>query len=142
MSSEYDDIIHLPRHASANRPQMSIENRAAQLSPFAALTGHDVAVKETARLTDEKTELSEGMIAELDMKLGILIDGIAEQPEVLVTYFVPDGKKTGGAYVEARGTMKRIDEYDRVLVLQNGQKIPISDIIDIRSELFATIMQW
>jgi len=142
MSSEYDDIIHLPHHVSTNRPQMSIENRAAQFSPFAALTGHDAAVKETARLTDEKIELSEGMIAALDMKLGILIDVIAEQPEVLVTYFVPDTKKKGGAYVEARGNMKRIDEYDRVLVLQNGQKIPISDIIDIKSELFATIMQW
>ena len=140
MSEPYDDIIGLPHHVSTKHPQMSIGNRAAQFSPFAALTGHDDAVKETARLTDERIELGESMIAELDIKLHILADAIADQPGVSVTYFRPDDKKTGGAYVTAAGALKKIDEYERALVFVDGRKIPIADVLDMECKLFKSLM--
>lgn len=109
----YDDIIDLPRHVSTTRPQMSRENRAAQFSPFAALTGYDAAIRETARLTDEKIELGEGAVADLDMKLGMLADLIDDHPEIAMIYFRPDEKKSGGSYVTVAGALKKIDEYER-----------------------------
>ncbi len=136
MSGQYDDIINLPHHVSSTRPQMSRENRAAQFSPFAALTGHDAAVLETARLTDQRIELAEGTIAELDMKLNMLAEMIDSRPEVTVTYFRPDAKKDGGAYVTVTGAVKRIDDYEHAIVLMTGEAIKIPDILDIESELF------
>lgn len=136
----YDDIIDQPRHVSTTRPQMSRENRAAQFSPFAALTGYDAAIRETARLTDEKIELGEGAVADLDMKLGILADLIDDLPEIAVTYFQPDEKKSGGSYVTATGTLKKIDEYERAIVLTEGEKILIEDILDIKGEMFAGVI--
>jgi hypothetical protein len=133
---KYDDIIGLPHHVSATRPQMSRANRAAQFSPFAALTGYDAAVMETARLTERKTELSEEAIAELDMKLNMLADMIDSQPQITVTHFVPDTKKDGGSYIATTGTIKRIDGYERVVVMASGEKIEISNILNIDSEIF------
>ena len=137
MSEPYNDIINLPHHVSATRPQMAIANRAAQFSPFAALTGYDSAIKETARLTSERVELSESDIAVLDMKFQILKDSLADYPEVDVTYFKPDEKKKGGAYVSSSGTLKRIDDFEHAVIFMDGSKIPIHDIIDIACELFA-----
>lgn len=136
----YEDIINLPHHVSKTRPQMSMLDRAAQFSPFAALTGYDAAIKETGRLTDEKIELDEGAKAALDMKQAYLIEMIDEQPEISVTYFVPDAKKSGGAYVTVTGNLKRFDEYERLLILTNGKKIPMGDIADIESDLFRGIL--
>lgn len=136
MMNNYDDIINLPHHVSATRPQMSMIDRAAQFSPFAALTGYDAAIKETGRLTDERIEIDEDTKASLDMKQAYLMEIIDEQPEISVTYFLPDTKKSGGAYVTVTGNLKRFDEYERLLILTNGKKIPMDDIADIESDLF------
>ena len=132
----YEDIINLPHHVSKTRPQMSMLDRAAQFSPFAALTGYDAAIKETGRLTDEKIEMDEDRKAVLDMKQAYLIEMIDEQPEIYITYFLPDAKKSGGAYVTVTGNLKRFDEYERLLILTDGKKIPMDDIADIESDLF------
>ena len=132
----YEDIISLPHHVSKTRPQMSMMDRAAQFSPFAAHTGYDAAIKETGRLTDEKIEMDEDRKAALDMKQAYLIEMIDEQPEISITYFLPDTKKSGGAYVTVTGNLKRFDEYERLLILTDGKKIPMDDIADIESDLF------
>ena len=136
----YDDIIHLPHHVSKTRPQMSLEDRAAQFSPFAALTGYDAAILETGRLTEDKLELGEETRAILDRKQTYLAEIIASRPEVTVTYFVPDEKKSGGAYSTVTGFLKRIDEYERVLVLTDGRKIQLDAIFDIESDEFENIL--
>ena len=99
MSGPYDDIINLPHPTSTKHPRMPMSDRAAIFSPFAALTGHAAAIQETARLTDQRIELDEDTKAELDRKQKILMDYIADQPEVTITWFCPDEKKSGGAYV-------------------------------------------
>lgn len=132
----YEDILNLPHHVSKTRPQMSMLDRAAQFSPFAALTGYDDAIKKTGRLTDEKIEMDEDRKAALDMKQAYLIEMIDEQPEISITYFLPDAKKSGGAYVTVTGNLKRFDEYERLLILTDGKKIPMDDIADIESDLF------
>ena len=140
MRDQYEDIIHLPHHVSKTRPQMSMQDRAAQFSPFAALTGYDAAISETVRLTDERTDLGEETKAMLDMKQQYLLEVISDQPEITVTYFVPDEKKAGGAYVTVTGNLKRIDEYERLLILTNGKKIPMDEIVDIESDIFKGII--
>lgn len=137
--SAYEDIIHLPHHVSRTRPQMPMSDRAAQFSPFAALTGYDDAIRETGRLTDERIELGEEEKAVLDRKQQYLTDIIADQPEIVVTYFVPDEKKTGGAYITATGALKRIDAVERVLILTDGKRICLDDIADLKSECFRDI---
>ena len=128
----YADIIDLPHHVSKRHPQMPMEKRAAQFSPFAAMVGHDAAIRETARLTEEQLDLSEDEKAVIDGKLQMIQAHIKEQPEVTVTYFQPDEKKSGGAYVTVTGPVKKIDEQGRLLILQNETVIHISDIIDIQ----------
>ena len=136
----YDDIIHLPHHVSKTRPQMSMEDRAAQFSPFAALTGYDAAILETGRLTEDKLELGEETQASLDRKQRYLAEIIDTKPEITVTYFVPDEKKSGGSYSTVTGFLKRIDEYERVLMLTDGRKIQLDAILDIESEEFENIL--
>lgn len=131
MQNNYDDIIDLPHHVSAIRPQMSMMDRAAQFSPFAALTGYDAAIKETARLTDQKIDLDDYEKEEINDKIQLITEHLGEDFEVVITYFQPDSRKAGGAYVDAVGIVKKIDEYDRVIILQDGKKIPIDDILDI-----------
>ena len=140
MSGAYDDIIHLPHHVSATRPHMSLENRAAQFTPFKALTGYDDAIEETGRLTGERIELAEGAIEALDMKLAMLADLMDEHPHIAVTYFRPDEKKQGGAYATATGAVKKIDEVERAIVMMNGEKIALADVLDIGSEIFEAIL--
>jgi len=132
----YDDIINLPHPTSAKHPRMSAIDRAAQFSPFAALTGYDAAVKETARLTDQRIELDEYAKAALDERLRIVQDNICEHPEVTVTFFLPDERKTGGAYVDHTGNVKKVDVYQNCLVMKDGAEIPIYEIVDLQSELF------
>ena len=136
---QYDDIINLPHHVSATRPRMSMIDRAAQFSPFAALTGYDAAIKETGRLTDERIELSEESRAVLGRKQQLLLDNLADHPEVSVTFFVPDERKAGGAYVTVTGRVKKVDEFGRLLVLTDGTKIPLDEILDMESELFRSL---
>lgn len=130
MTGKYDDIIGLPHHVSAAHSHMSIHDRAAQFMPFRALTGYGDAVQETARLTDEKAELTEDQKALLDVKLQRLADRIASQPQMTLTYFQPDKAKAGGAYVRVTGRLKRID--GGTLVLTGEERIKIGDIVDIQ----------
>lgn len=136
MTGPYDDIINLPHHVSATRPQMPRENRAAQFSPFAALTGHNDAILETARLTDRKIELNEDSIATLNLKLRVLADKVNEHPEISVTHFQPDELKDGGAYVTTIGKVKKIDDYECAIILMSGESVPYADILDIECHLF------
>ena len=132
MRGPYDDIIDLPHPTSERHPRMPMVNRAAQFSPFSALTGYDAAVKETARLTDAKVELTEEEKSILDAKLQMLADRLASQPTAEFTYFKPDKKKAGGAYLTVRGEVKKRDGIAGDIVLTDGQRIPIEDILDIQ----------
>ena len=136
---KYDDIIGLPHHVSATRPRMSMIDRAAQFSPFQALTGYGAAIQETGRLTDRKIKLSEDERIVLDMKQQILLDNIRERPDVSITYFIPDERKDGGSYVTVTGNVKKIDDYQRLLILTDRAQIPLDEIVDIESELFNNI---
>ena len=128
-TNPYADIIDLPHHVSKRHPQMSMEKRATQFSPFAAMVGHDAAVLETARFTEEQMELTEDEKAIIDGKLQTIQAHIKEQPEITVTYFQPDEKKSGGAYVTVTGFAKRIDGVEQLLIMKNGVEIPIEKII-------------
>ncbi len=130
--TDYDDILHHPHHVSDRHPQMSMIDRAAQFSPFAALTGYDAVVKESARLTDRKIELSEDEKTLLDERLRLLTDVLPQQLEAEFTYFLPDSRKEGGAYVTVTGRLKRVDELRRVILLVDGTEIHIDDILDIQ----------
>ena len=131
----YDDIINLPHYESKTHPRMSMHQSAAQFSPFAAVTGHDAAVKETERLTDKQIDLDERQKVELDEKLRIISEHLGQNPEVKITYFEPDQKKDGGAYITVSGFIKKIDVYEKKIVLQDGQKIEINQIYDISSDV-------
>ena len=132
----YDDIIHLPHPEPTTRPRMAMENRATQFSPFAALTGYDDATREEARLVDIKQELSEDMKDMLDAKLAIIEQHIKEQPEISVTYFQPDEKKTGGRYKTVSGKVKNLDGVKHAIILADATRIPIDDIRLIEGDLF------
>lgn len=130
---KYDDIIDLPRHISKTHPQMPTADRAAQFAPFAALTGHGEAVKETARLTKERIELDENCKAAINRQLQGLKEQPDREPAVSITYFVPDVKKSGGDYVTVTGCVKRIDENKRQVILTDGTRIPVDEIIEIET---------
>jgi hypothetical protein len=117
---------------------MSRIDRAAQFAPFAALTGHDDAIKETARLTDERIELGESTLAILNDKIQIILDNLDIEPEVTVTYFKPDNKKSGGAYIDHTGVVKRIDDFEKTVFFTDKVIIPIEDIIDIQGTVFSS----
>lgn len=139
MKDLYEDIINLPHHVSKTRPQMSMIDRAAQFSPFAALTGYDAAIKETGRLADEKIEMDEEALNILNMKFQLLVDSLADEPEITFTYFKPDERKAGGAYIDATGKVKKVDDFERLIVMQNGTKMPMDDILNIEGEIFASL---
>ena len=130
-SGAYDDIIDLPHHVSTTRPQMSRLDRAAQFAPFAALTGYGAAIKETARLTDERVELGEYELMELNAGIHMLMERIEEHPQVEITYFKPDERKDGGAYLTVKSRAKRLNEYERFILLDDGTEIPFDDIYKI-----------
>lgn len=130
-NQRYDDIINLPHHVSSKRPQMPILERAAQFLPFSALTGYEDAVKETARLTDTRIELEESEKDLLNTKLHVLLDNLATEPKVKITYFLPDGRKSGGKYVSKMGAVKKIDLYNRQIKLEDETVIPFDDIFAI-----------
>ncbi len=130
MNGNYDDIIHLSRPVSEKQARMSIHDRAAQFSPFAALVGYDAAIAETARLTDFRIELEEGEKAALNEKLRLLMESVKGCPKVKVTWFLPDERKSGGAYVCSCDRVKKVDPYRELLVL-NGQEIPFASIYEL-----------
>ena len=136
MTGEYDDIIRMPHYTSAKRPRMSLADRAAQFSPFAALTGFDAAIAETGRLTEQRLALEEFPKNMLDQKQQYLAELLPLQPEITVTYFLPDDRKSGGSYNQAVGHLKKIDPYQRILIMTDGRCIPLDDITDIDSDVF------
>lgn len=136
LDSKYDDIINLPHFVSKKYPQMSIHDRAAQFSPFAALTGYDDLVKETARITYQKIDLDEYVLDELNEKLCFLKKNLSERVEVKITYFQEDLKKSGGRYLEKQGIIKKIDEFKGCVIFEDGVIIPICNICEIECGLF------
>lgn len=133
---KYDDIINLPHHTSPVRPRMAMTDRAAQFSPFAALTGYEAAVKEAARLTERRIELDEYEKEALDERLQLLQAHLTEHPEVRITYFKPDERKDGGAYLSVEGSIKKIDRCERMIIMTDGKKIPVDEITEIEGEIF------
>ena len=132
MNNRYDEIMELPHHVSKTRPQMPMSDRAAQFAPFAALTGYDSAIKETGRLTDERIELDEEALTALDRKYQLLIEALDDAPEVTIIYFQPDERKAGGQYVSATGTVKKVDTFGRRILLQDGTRISLDSVYDLR----------
>lgn len=128
---KYDDIINMPHHVSSTRARMSAIDRAAQFSPFAALTGYEGAIIETGRLTDERIQLDEDSKALLNEKLQLAAENLNENMEFSVSYFQPDEKKAGGSYITVTGNIKKIAEYERTVVFANGVVVPIDEIVEI-----------
>ena len=130
----YADIIYKQHHVSKKHPPMSMEDRAAQFSPFAALTGYEAAVKETARLTDDREELDEDEKTRLNAQLQKISARLQEQPEVMVTYFAPDERKTGGARQTYRGRLRKIDRNRKMLIMVDQTELPIENLLNIECE--------
>lgn len=135
----YEDIVDLPHHVSRKHPQPTMADRAARFAPFAAITGYEEMVLEEARVTDDRIEMDESSKAALNEKLNMILEFIDEQPEVSITYFEPDKRKAGGAYVTVTGTVKRIDEYEHLVIMTDGKKINIDEIYNLQSELFYSL---
>lgn len=135
----YEDIVNLPPHISKRHPQPSMMDRAARFAPFAAITGYEEMVLEEARVTEERVDLDEGALSLLNEKLNMIQEFLDEEPEVTIIYFEPDKKKSGGAYVSITGVVKRIDEYEHLVILTDGKKILIEDIYAIESDLFYSL---
>ena len=132
MKEDYLDIINLPHHVSRNHPQMPMEARAAQFAPFAALTGYDAVIHETARLTDKQVELEEYDNDRLNRIFSELMDSLEKHPMVTVSYFKPDEHKAGGAYMTVSGKLKKIDTYEQIMKMEDGTVIPIGSIMDLQ----------
>ena len=135
----YEDIINLPPHISKKHPQPTMMDRAARFAPFAAITGYEEMVLEEARVTEERIDLDEGALSLLNEKLNMVQEFLDEEPEIKITYFEPDKKKSGGAYIDIIGTVKRIDEYERLVIMTDGKKIRIEDIYSLESDLFYSL---
>lgn len=136
---EYEDIINLSRPVSKHA-KMSLYQRSAQFAPFSALTGYEGQVKETARLTDKRIELNEEAKSDLDFKIQVIQEMILNNPDVEITYFIPDERKDGGKYETIKNKIKKIDNYNQTIIMQDGLKIPIKEIIDIRSDIFRNVI--
>ena len=135
-NENYSDTINLPHPDPRTRPRMSLSDRAAQFAPFAALTGYDDAVAEAGRLTSSKIELDENELERLDRALAYLTEHQSEHPPVTVTYFAPDEKKAGGAYLSREGAFKSVDRERRLIILTGKTEIPISDVLTLESDIF------
>lgn len=142
MGSKYDDIIDRKYEGSTTRKRMSLENRAAQFAPFAALTGHDTAINETARLTSERIELSHEEQDTLSKRLKFAIEQLEAQPVLTFTVFRPDPWKSGGSYIQITGTIKKYDGYEKTIILTDGNIIKLDDTISITGEIFYPYVIW
>lgn len=136
MAERYENIISLAHYEPKNHPRMSLEKRAAQFKPFAAVTGHTEAIEETARLTDEKIVLDEDNLTELDTKITLLRYHLSEHPELTIIYYIEDELKSGGSYKELTETIKKIDDYNKHLIMESGIVIPLGSILEIHGEVF------
>ena len=143
-SHKYDDIINKEHYKSKKHPHMSLYARSAQFAPFAALTGYEEAVYETAREVENRIELDEEQKEILDSKIQIIQEQIKDKKEISITYFIPDLTKDGGRYVTVYGIVKKIDIYNQLIVLEDKTEIPINELLDIeleRSQLFASFFR-
>lgn len=136
---KYDDIINLERPASKKHPRMSMHNRAAQFSPFAALSGHDSAIAETARITGKKIMLTDEEKSIISEKLNVLTEEGMSQYNVRIKYFLPDTRKEGGRYVMKESRIAKIDEIHRTVKLGDGDIIDIENIYDIEGAIFNSV---
>ena len=127
----YDDIINLSRPQYHDLPPMSIHDRAAQFSPFAALVGYDAAVEETARLTDSRREMEEDEINELNRQLSELNKRLSKRPRIRVTYFIRDRKKEGGRYASKIGNARTIDQAENRIIFTDGESVPVKDMYSV-----------
>jgi hypothetical protein len=134
MSDSYEDIIHLPHPVSKRHAPMSMMNRAAQFAPFSALSGHEAAILEQARYTEEPLEMDEHLGQTLDRQLQWLLAHLVERPLLEITFFQPDERKSGGRYVTTEGILKRLDEYEQCLVLEEGARIPLLSILELKEK--------
>ena len=135
----YDDIIGLSRPRSRRHPPMPAENRAAQFSPFAAVSGYEAAIRETARLTDHKLALDDEQKLRLNARLQLVAERLQARPEITVTFFLPDARKDGGAYVTETAPARKLDATERTLLLASGRRVPIDDILALEGELFGSL---
>lgn len=133
---KYDDIIDLPHHVSKKHPQMPALDRAAQFSPFAALTGHHAMIEETERLTESRVELDENEQEEIALWLRMIKERIRTKPEAVITFFVPDAQKTGGSCRTVSGVVKKVDGYEKQVFMEDGTVIPMEDIYAVEGEFF------
>ena len=136
-ANRYDDIINLPYRQSTEREHMSLHDRAAQFSPFAALTGYDEAIEETTRITEEKIILDENAIEKINQKIFDIANHLNDKINVSITYFKEDKRKSGGAYLTDIGTVKKIDENEKTIIMDSGIKIEIRQIIKIEPEEYS-----
>ena len=139
MRGSYEDIINLPHHRSSKHAHMPRHKRAAQFSPFAALTGYDSALREAGRITNRRVELDEYIKADLNERLCLIQEHIKDQPNISVVYFQADHLKEGGSYRTATGPVRKIDKYEEVVVMEDGNKIVINDIIEIKGQLLSSL---
>ena len=128
---EYKDIINLPRHISTKHPKMSLELRSAQFAPFSALVGYDEQIKETSKIIKKRKEINDELKAILDEKLQIIQKNVETNPQITVTYFVPELNKDGGNYIEYTGNVKKIDNLKQKIIFEDGTEILVDDIIEI-----------
>ena len=136
MEKKYEDMVYMPHHVSLRHPHMSRINRAAQFAPFAALTGYDAVIRETARLTDREIELTEWAKSDLDAQLRLLCQQLGQRPVIRVTYFLPDARKTGGQYITCTGIAAKLDSVRQLLILANGTEIPFENITALEGDIF------
>lgn len=129
--NKYNDIINLPHHVSNTRKPMTLHNRAAQFAPFAALKGYDSAIKEEARITSKKIELDEELKTIINENIKLINNNIKEKPKVMITYFIPDNKKTGGSYETIICNVKKIDNVNKFIVLTDNKKIDFDNLLNI-----------
>ena len=136
MTGPYDDIINLPRPVSKTRPRMPLMNRAAQFAPFAALAGYDTAIQGTARVTEDKIELDQSAKDAISKRLQLVAERLKENPVISITFFQPDQMKAGGCYLTRIGQVKKVYEYERIIVMTDGTRIPMDEIISIEGRIF------
>lgn len=133
-NGKYDDIINMPHHVSKKHPRMSLENRSAQFAPFAALTGYEEEVEETARTTDKRIEITDEIKNTINMRLKIIQEKLYTKPKVTITYFIPDNKKEGGNYKKVTSNLLKIDKYKQLIILKDKIEVPVNSIIDMDIE--------
>ena len=136
MQRDYSDIINLPHHQSSTRKRMSMHDRAAQFAPFSALTGYEAAIKETARITERKSELDEDTLIELNRRMLMVLDNIDMKPFIMVKYFIADKKKQGGTYEIYKGNIRKIDDLKHILIFDDEKKIAMDCVVSIEGEIF------